>query len=84
MKIENIKLFRLISKKTRQISINRSIANSLITIELNTILMKVFSFFFRLFFADKNPAIKFKVVMIKAIRMEMNWEVEKIPYKKRL
>ena len=72
MKTENIKLFRLISKKTSEISITKNNENNRITIEPNTIFRKDLSFFFRLDFADKRPAIKLKVVMLKAIRMEKN------------
>ncbi|HSP88404.1 MAG TPA: hypothetical protein VLN45_09745 [Ignavibacteriaceae bacterium] len=74
MKIENIKLFRFISKKINTIKIIASVRKSLITIEPNIILMKVFSLFLRLILADKIPARKFKVVIDNPTNTEMNWE----------
>ncbi len=78
MKIENIKLFRFISKKMKINNIMRSIENILMTIDPNTILIKVFSSLLKLIFIDKNPAIKLSVERTEAIRIEMNWEKEKI------
>jgi hypothetical protein len=72
MKIENIKLFRFISKKMSRIKMTASRRKSLITIEPNTILMKVFSFLLRLILADIMPAKKLKVVIIKDRIIEMN------------
>jgi hypothetical protein len=74
MKIENIKLLRFISKKMRIIRMIKSIKNSLITIDPKTILMNVFSFLLKLILADKKPARKFKVVIIKDRKTEMSSE----------
>jgi len=74
MKIENIKLLRFISKKIKAIKIRRSIKKSLITIEPKTIFMNPFVLLFKLNFADKIPAIKLRVVRIKARKTEINSE----------
>jgi len=72
MKIENIKLLRFISKKTSTINIIASTRNSLSIIDPKTILMKVFSFLFRLILADNMPPRKLNVVIIKARVIETN------------
>jgi hypothetical protein len=72
MKIENIKLLRFISKKSRTINMAPSIMKRRKTIEPKIILMKVFSPFLRLALAEIIPKVKFIVVKINARITAMN------------
>jgi len=72
MKIENIKLFLFISKKSKEINtINKSKKN-LIIIEPNTIFIKPESGFFKPILTDKNRPKKLAAVIPKARRIEIN------------